>query len=32
MHSVTEARANYDRTHAALAEPKPERRYAGATN
>ncbi len=32
MTSVSEARANYDRTHAATAEPKPERRYAGAAN
>jgi DNA-binding HxlR family transcriptional regulator len=32
MGSVTEARANYDRVHEAAAEPKPERRYAGATN
>lgn len=32
MGSVSEARANYDRTHAAAAEPKPERRYAGAAN
>jgi DNA-binding HxlR family transcriptional regulator len=32
MHSVSEARANYDRTHAATAEPKVERRYAGAAN
>ncbi len=30
--SVSEARANYDRIHAATAEPKPERRYAGAAN
>ena len=32
MGSVTEARANYDRVHEAAAEPKPERRYAGAAN
>jgi DNA-binding HxlR family transcriptional regulator len=32
MGSVSEARANYDRVHEATAEPKPERRYAGATN
>ena len=32
MESVTEARANYDRVHAATAEPRPERRYAGAAN
>ena len=32
MHSVNEARENYDRVHAAMAEPKPERRYAGAAN
>jgi DNA-binding HxlR family transcriptional regulator len=32
MHSVAEARANYDRVHEAMAEPKPERRYAGAAN
>jgi DNA-binding HxlR family transcriptional regulator len=32
MASVNEARANYDRAHAALDEPRPERRYAGAAN
>ena len=32
MTSVSEARSNYDRIHAATAEPKPERRYAGAAN
>jgi len=32
MGSVSEARANYDRVHEATTEPKPERRYAGATN
>jgi DNA-binding HxlR family transcriptional regulator len=32
MHSVTEARENYDRVHEAAAEPRPERRYAGAAN
>ena len=32
MGSVTEARTNYDRVHEATAVPKPERRYAGATN
>ena len=32
MHSVNEARANYDRAHEAATEPKPERRYAGAAN
>jgi DNA-binding HxlR family transcriptional regulator len=32
MDSVNEARANYDRAHAAAAEPRPERRYAGAAN
>jgi DNA-binding HxlR family transcriptional regulator len=32
MHSVSEARANYDRVHEAAAEHRPERRYAGATN
>ena len=32
MTSVSEARLNYDRVHAATAEPKSERRYAGAAN
>jgi DNA-binding HxlR family transcriptional regulator len=32
MHAVAEARANYDRVHEAAAEPRPERRYAGAAN
>ncbi len=32
MQSVNEARANYDRARAEAAEPKPERRYAGAAN
>ena len=32
MGSVSVARANYDRVHEAMAVPKPERRYAGATN
>jgi DNA-binding HxlR family transcriptional regulator len=33
MHSVNEARANYDRTHGAAEAPQPEtRRYAGAAN
>jgi DNA-binding HxlR family transcriptional regulator len=32
MSSVNEARSNYDRVHTATAEPKPERRYAGAAN
>ena len=32
MHTVSESRSNYDRVHEAAAEPKPERRYAGATN
>jgi len=32
MASVNEARVNYDRVHTATAEPKPERRYAGASN
>jgi DNA-binding HxlR family transcriptional regulator len=32
MHSVSEARANYDRARAEAAEPRPERRYAGAAN
>jgi DNA-binding HxlR family transcriptional regulator len=32
MSSVNVARENYDRVHEAAAEPKPERRYAGATN
>ncbi len=32
MDSVNEARANYDRMRAATAEPKPERRYAGAAS
>ena len=32
MHSVNESRSNYDRVHEAAAEPKPERRYAGAAN
>jgi DNA-binding HxlR family transcriptional regulator len=31
MNSVKEARMNYDRAREAAAEPKPERRYAGAT-
>ena len=28
----SEARANYDRVHEASPVPKPERRYAGASN
>ena len=32
MHSVNEARANYDRVHTATDTPRPERRYAGAAN
>ncbi len=32
MHSVNESRSNYDRVHEAAAEPRPERRYAGAAN
>jgi DNA-binding HxlR family transcriptional regulator len=32
MDSVKEARATYDRVHATEAEPRPERRYAGAAN
>jgi len=32
MHSVNEARAAYDQAHEAVAQARPERRYAGATN
>jgi len=32
MGSVNEARASYDRIHTAGETPRPERRYAGATN
>jgi DNA-binding HxlR family transcriptional regulator len=33
MHSVNEARANYDRAHGVAETPAPEpRRYAGAAN